>query len=126
MRAMNARRIQGLLLVGLAAGVVLAAGLLGAAGSSLSFCAFRALLGLPCPFCGGIRASAALFEGGFREALSWNPAAVLGHAALLATGLILLLGRTPPWLAPGRQRAVFGAAALVLLGNWIYLIAAGR
>lgn len=117
---------QGLALVGLSAGALLASRLLAGADLEVSLCGFKALVGLPCPFCGGIRASAALVGGAFSEALRWNPAAALGHGAFLATGLLLLLGKTPPWLRAENQQGVLRQLAVILIANWIYLVAVGR
>lgn len=90
------------------------------------FCAMKALSGLPCPFCGGIRATAALARGAPLEALFWNPAAVLLHAGLLLTGVLVATGRTPPWLRAGRSETVFRGALVVLSANWVWLVVTGR
>ena len=92
----------------------------------MTLCGFKAFVGLPCPLCGGVRATAALGRGAFAEAVAWNPAVVLLHAGMLGSGLALVLDREPPWLAPGRQGWVFRAAAVTLLVNWVYLVGAGR
>ena len=94
--------------------------------AEVTLCGVKALSGVPCPFCGGVRATAALGQGALVEALAWNPAVVVLHAALLTSGLALVGGLTPPWLAPGRGRFVFRTAAVTLLANWVYLVAAGR
>ena len=119
-------RHQGLALLTLSALSLGVAVLLGNLLSEVSLCGVKALSGLPCPFCGGVRATAALGRGAPAEAFAWNPAVTLLHAGLFASGLSLALGRTPAWLAPGRQRVVFRAALVILLANWVYLIAAGR
>ncbi len=123
------RRVPGLVLLGVSLGALATSGLSDrafAAAPGLSLCGFQALVGLPCPLCGGVRASAALGAGAFGEALFWNPAVALGHGALLLTGSLLVLGREPPWLESERQPMVMRSAALVLLANWIYLIIVGR
>lgn len=91
-----------------------------------SLCGVQALFSIPCPLCGGLRATAALARGDLLAALRWNPAAVLLHGAVLASAGLLLLDRTPPWPAYGRRRAVLVAALSVLFTNWAYLVAVGR
>lgn len=91
-----------------------------------SLCGVEALFSIPCPLCGGLRATAALARGDLLAALRWNPAAVLLHGAVLASAGLLLFDRTPPWLAYGRQRAVLVAGLSTLLANWAYLLAVGR
>ncbi len=91
-----------------------------------SLCGVEALFSIPCPLCGGLRATAALAGGDLLAALRWNPAAVLLHGTVLASAGLLLFDRTPPWLAYGRQRAVLAAALSILLANWAYLLAVGR
>lgn len=119
-------RHQGLALLTLSALSLGVAAGLGNLLSGVSLCGVKILSGLPCPFCGGVRATAALAHGSLIEALAWNPAVTLLHAGMFASGVFLIFGRTPAWLVPGRQRLVFLAALVILLANWIYLIAAGR
>lgn len=119
-------RHQGLALLALSALSLGVAALLGNLLSGVSLCGVKILSGLPCPFCGGVRATAALGRGSLAEALAWNPAVTLLHAGMFASGVFLVSGRTPAWLVPGRQRLVFRAALVILLANWIYLIAVGR
>ena len=49
-------------------------------------CIFQDCTGLPCPFCGGTRAFAALAGGRLAESLSWHPLVIPGAvlAALMA------------------------------------------
>ena len=91
-----------------------------------SLCGVRALFAIPCPLCGGLRATTALARGEILAAVRWNPAAVLLHGILLASAGLLLFDRTPPWLEYGRQRAVLVAALSGLAANWAYLVADGR
>ena len=126
MDALKTGRFQGFALLGLSSVMLVIFGLIGPETPGPSLCGVKALSGWPCPFCGGLRATAALGQGALGQALRWNPAATLAHAGLLVSGAVLVLGRTPPWFAPGRQRAVFRAAAVILCVNWIYLIAVGR
>ncbi len=124
MAAMTAgRRLRGGLLLLASGGALFGVGALGLDRLSFLFCGFRALTGIPCPLCFGTRAAFALSQGDILDALALNPLVAVGFGATLLTGLILLAGGAPPWLAPRRQRPV-AQVALVLLGiNWIYRIA---
>lgn len=126
MHRMRSSRHQGLALLALSAISLGVAAILRDFAPEVTLCGVKALLGLPCPFCGGVRATASLGRGALAEAFAWNPAVVLLHAGMLTSGLALMVGATPPWLAPGRQRWVFRAAAVTLLVNWVYLVVAGR
>ena len=126
MDAVRSNRHQGLALLALFAISLGAAVVLRDLAPGVTLCGVKAVSGLPCPFCGGVRATAALGQGALLQAFAWNPAVVLLHAGLLASGFALVAGREPPWLAPGRQGWVFRAAAAALLANWVYLVAAGR
>lgn len=65
----------------------------------LENCPSISLFSLPCPFCGGTRASLAFFHGHFRDALGWSPLAFLTLLGLcLATLLLPVL-----WLRPPRK-----------------------
>jgi hypothetical protein len=119
-------RHQGVALLTLTAISLGASLLLRDAAPDVTLCGVKALAGLPCPFCGGVRATAALGSGALVEAFAWNPAVTVLNGGMLASGVALLLGRTPWWLAPGRERLVFRAAAIVLLVNWVYLVGVGR
>ncbi len=129
-------RIAGLALAGLSAVPLLALRAFGACpvGSPLAaaeapgfaLCLFRTVSGVPCPFCGGTRATMALAGGAPGDAFLWNPLAVLIHAGLLVTGIALALGLRPPWLAPGRSPAALRVLLVLVAGNWAYLIVVGR
>ncbi len=126
MGAVRSSRHQGIALLALSLVSLGAAALLRDLAPDVTLCGVKTLTGLPCPFCGGVRATAALGAGSLGEAFAWNPAVTALHAGMLASGMALILGGTPPWFTPGRQRFWFRAATLVLLVNWLYLIAAGR
>ncbi|MDE3260561.1 MAG: DUF2752 domain-containing protein [Acidobacteriota bacterium] len=123
---MRSNRHQGLALLALSLVSLGAAALLRDLAPDVTLCGVKALSGLPCPFCGGVRATAALGQGSLPEAFAWNPAVVLLHAGMLASGAALVLGRTPPWLTPERQRLVFRGLVVILIANWVYLVAVGR
>lgn len=126
MNAVHSSRHQGLALLTLSAISLGVAVMLRDLAPDVTLCAVKALSGVPCPFCGGVRATAALGRGALPQAFTWNPAVVLLHLGLLASGIPLVAGATPPWFAPGRQRWVFRAVTVTLLANWVYLVAAGR
>ena len=126
MDAVRSERHQGLALLALSLISLGGSALLRDLAPDVNLCGVKALFGLPCPFCGGVRATAALGQGSLLEALAWNPAVTLLHAGMLTSGAALVLGRTPPWLTPERQRFVFRAVLVILLVNWLYLVAVGR
>jgi hypothetical protein len=94
-------------------------------------CYFKLATGLPCLTCGGTRAAWRLLELDPVGALAMNPlatVAVVGIAAwaladlvLLARGSALRLSLSPPAAHAARI-----GAAVALVANWAYLIAAGR
>ena len=126
MNAVLSSRHQGFALLALSAISLGVSVLLRDLAGDITLCGVKALSGLPCPFCGGVRATAALGHGAPVEAFVWNPALTLLHAGMVMSGLALVLGVTPPWFAPDRQRFVFRAAIAILLVNWVYLVIAGR
>ena len=119
-------RIAGLALASVSAATLVLLGWVGAEGAALPPCGLKMVTGLPCPLCGGVRATAALGRGALEEALWWNPAAVAIHAGLLVSGALIAFAKTPPWLRAGRSPNVFRIAMVLLAVNWVYLIAAGR
>jgi hypothetical protein len=73
-------------------------------------CPFRAVTGLPCPFCGMTHSLLALGAGDMRESVELNP---IGPAVLLLAGVGLWgFGRAA--LARARVRLPRGALVLVL------------
>ena len=126
MVAVRSSRHQGLALLALSLISLGVSVLLRDLAPDVTLCGVKALSGLPCPFCGGVRATAALGQGALLEAFAWNPAVTVLHAGLLTSGAALAVGRTPPWLTAKRQRFVFRAVVVILLANWLYLIAVGR
>jgi Protein of unknown function (DUF2752) len=63
-------------------------------------CPFRALTGVPCPFCGMTRAVVAAMHGHLLESLRFNPAGLLVVvlAFALLAGLRVDRVRIPPWI----------------------------
>jgi hypothetical protein len=92
-------------------------------------CFFHQVTGLPCPTCGGTRATLALLSGDVPGALHANPLAAVALVVLVGGGLvagaIAVVGRglREPERIPGWARA---AVVLVLAANWLWLIVDGR
>jgi hypothetical protein len=90
-----------------------------------TLCRLKAWTGVPCPLCGGTRATFALARGDVGEALTLNPLAI----ALLVTfavilGLRILLGRAVHVEASPLVRRVLWSVALALVvANWAYVAA---
>lgn len=115
----------------MAVAVIAAVGLLGLDRVPFPVCYLKAFTGLPCPTCGSTRAMARLFGLDVTGALSMNPLVTLAVLFLMAWSVSDLLGlargralrlEIPPTLA----RALRVAAVLLVLANWVYLLAAGR
>ena len=90
-----------------------------------SLCMWREISGVPCPTCGSTRAFFAASHGRLGDAFLLNP--LLGAAAA-ASGAWLILrlgfGRTLKLdLHTRGRRALWWAAAVLLVLNWAYVIA---
>jgi len=95
-------------------------------------CPFKLVTSIPCPTCGATRALRSLAELDLATALAMNPMVTLGAIAmalyLLYAAFVILLGarrirlRFDEW----DWTAVRTGALLVVLGNWVYVIATGR
>jgi hypothetical protein len=114
----------------LAAGAVLV-GLAGMARLPLPLCYFKAVTGLPCFTCGSTRMLDRLFHLDLAGALAMNPLAAVGALVLVGYGLADLglraFGRSLRFrLAPPANWLGWMAVVVAVLGNWAYLIAAGR
>jgi hypothetical protein len=94
-------------------------------------CLLRHAVGLPCPLCGMTRGVALCLRGRFSDAAWFNPLA--GPVLVLAIGLAFVWGIefvggrrfdaiAPRWLRRGGYHAFF----LLMLANWIFLIAYRR
>lgn len=93
-------------------------------------CWFRALTGLPCPFCGATHAGLALLHGDALAAVRINPLASIVYAAVgfydLYVAIILLAaGRRRLRLAgldQQREKVLLLAGLLLVIINWAYLL----
>jgi hypothetical protein len=79
-----------------------------------TFCLFREVTGLPCPFCGGTTAAVRLGHGNLKGALAASPLAV----GLLATWPLLDAVRAPRWWHSRRTRWTVIAAVLIVSEIW--------
>jgi hypothetical protein len=114
-------------------GLLSAAGAAGTSGVSrvlggVVWCPFKALTGIPCPGCGGLRAFDLLLRGRVADALWMNPLSVAVMLFLVASGVWLMVDivlgsrswldfiqkKYPAWVA-------FAAAAM-LIANWVWNI----
>jgi hypothetical protein len=75
-----------------------------------TICPFRALTGLPCPFCGGTTAASRLGRGDLRGALAASPLAVV------MLGIWPLVGAISPPRWWRRRRLRITAIVLILIG----------
>jgi hypothetical protein len=117
----------------LACGLVIAAvvGLLHLDRLPVTFCAFKAVTGLPCMSCGTTRAFARLFSLDLPGAVTMNPLSAAVALALVPWGLadlaLLPRGRALALeVAPALAPFVRVTAVALVFANWAYLIVAGR
>lgn len=93
----------------------------------LPACTFHAVTGVPCPTCGCGRAGIAVLNGNLLAALTVNPLATVVGMAAISAGLVaplwVWLGGPVPDLATVRARRWLLAGLLLVLVNWLYLIA---
>ena len=93
-------------------------------------CPFRAVTGLPCPFCYGTRAFVAMGSLRFREGFALNPLAALlwfGAVLWVPYALVACVFDTKRLRVTGvtdrQRRAAVLVLALLVAGNWVYLVA---
>ena len=90
--------------------------------TSVPLCAFRQLIGQPCPLCGGTHACAALAEGNLLAAWQAAPALMpvlalaLVHTVQLAYEALYARRVAPAWRIGACAWGAAGAAMLVLWG----------
>lgn len=104
-------------------GFVFYAWLLNPASGGMSFSGFKNIIGLPCPLCGGTRATHYLLEGNFQQVLYYNWLAipsVIGAVILItifSTELILnkkMFSLTKP------TKKIYLISAFLLIAVWSY------
>lgn len=93
------------------------------------WCLFHEWTGMPCPFCGSIRAFRYIAHGQWLHALRMNPFAAALFVALMAgtiAGLTGLLFRLQYPSLPRKQRNIsLLAAGLCLAASWLYVLISG-
>jgi hypothetical protein len=97
----------------------------------LSLCAWKTVMGIPCPTCGTTRALACLAHLDLAGAFAMNPLASSGAlliGAWAASDLALLPFRRALVVEMSAVPAnvLRAVAVTALVANWIYLVAAGR
>jgi Protein of unknown function (DUF2752) len=117
----------------LACALVIAAavGLLHLDHLSVTFCAFKAVTGLPCMACGTTRTLGRLFHLDLPGAVTMNPLSATVVLALIPWGLVDLVllprGRALVLeISRGLAPFVRVTAVALVVANWAYLIVAGR
>jgi hypothetical protein len=95
------------------------------AGTEATLCLFRNATGLPCPTCGSTRAALAVADGRLLEAVVLNPLMTIA----IFVGVVWLTVRVGfarriqlDLTRPARGLA-WGAMALLLAANWVWVIA---
>jgi len=87
---------------------------------SYGFCPFKALTGVDCPFCGGLRGTYALLHGDFATAINHNLLLPLMLVALAVVLAVWWRGSLGPITATGlTSRWAIVAAVTVLVVFWV-------
>jgi hypothetical protein len=91
--------------------------------ATLPACPFLTLTGHPCPFCGGTRSFAYMWQGNLGRSAALYPLGPLLFVATVAAILVLVAGvlteRTIQWrLAPAVRRGLFIAGCVPLAVSW--------
>jgi len=91
--------------------------------ASWSYCVFHKLTGLPCPFCGGTRATRSLLHGDWHQAIYLNPLSILVLAAGAAFALLWMIEAFRGYEVfhrPGKTSTVrvFQVLGLAVVGWW--------
>ena len=96
----------------------------GHCGRPVQLCLFRHVTGLCCPTCGFTRGVLSLLHGQPIRAWLHNPLLFSGLTFWGAAGVVRLLGgrQVRLDLTTTERRTAWGAAAILLALNWIYVI----
>ena len=98
----------------------------------LAHCPLRDTTGLPCLTCGGTHSVVALMRGDFFVSMMANPLVSLGTVMFLIWALYALLATVLPRfrrsleLLEHEKRAAKILVTLLLIGNWVWVIAQFR
>ncbi|MCP5525037.1 MAG: DUF2752 domain-containing protein [Verrucomicrobiales bacterium] len=115
--ALGGRRLAGVLLLALLAGLLVAHQAVRAEWP-LPQCDFLRLTGHPCPFCGTTRSLAALGGGEFGAAFRWNPLVVVTLAVFTLWALTRLVGIR--WTWSGSPRFGWLMLLFLVILNWLW------
>ena len=113
------------------AGVLLAAALTFLPPNGVPRCLLKMLTGVPCLTCGAYRALKALLDGHLIRAVSLQPLLTMLAFAAVAwvgyaiAGALFRLPRFRMQASRYEQRLLVAGAAILVVANWVYLIAAG-
>jgi hypothetical protein len=125
----NSRRQLALLWGGVALVCLAALPLAAQLAPSLAACPIKSHTGWPCPSCGATRAILAFSEFDLLGALALNPMVVVSSLGFVGAGLgaavWALLGGSMPALPKQLPVSVRVGATLMLVLNWLYLVASG-
>jgi len=95
------------------------------------FCLFKRITGFPCPACGSLRASFALFRGAFLQSILINPFALITNLFFLFSLFWMLYDiiRNKETFIPSLEKK-WSKTSLMILGiivvsNWIWNIYKG-
>ena len=91
-------------------------------------CPLKRMVGMPCPTCGTTRSALSFLSGDPIAAILYNPLVFVAAAMLVMVLLVrLVFARRVRLHIPRRQRiGAWVLFAALLLGNWAYVICAGR
>lgn len=78
-------------------------------------CPLRSTTGIDCPFCGMTRATVALGQGQWSDALALHPLAPVVLAGVVALAVIVALGRTDVLIRGKRPQLLLAAIAVIWL-----------
>lgn len=104
----------------------------------LLFCIFKQLTGLPCPGCGSTRAFVHLLHGDIKQAMWYNPLAIILLVVFMAVLVASIVERVLHHRTPRHPNSVFNrlfgrrlpswviaVAALLTVANWTWNLAKG-
>ena len=96
-------------------------------GSGISVCIMKNTTGIPCMGCRGTRAALAFTHGRLDQSLAYNPLLAIGAVlcTLWAFSASILGWQLKFNPGPEGGRLVIIVVVFLIIGNWIYVIAAG-
>lgn len=96
-------------------------------GQVFYLCLFKRMTGLPCPGCGAARGAWALLHGEVFAAWNYNPLlfTLLGIWVILLAIRLVFARTIRPEVTPNHRHLALALFMLLVLANWVYLIATG-